>query len=118
MLNSYYYVSDYLLNTIFILNESWSYVSSKTFYYPTYLTTIGNSLYATGYINIWKLDENLNILIQYDATASTPQYQGIYYNSTNNFIYISAYNLRVVDVFDLNLNLSHNFSTWQYNPWS
>ncbi len=32
--NSYYYVSDHGLNEIFILNESWSYLSSKTFSNP------------------------------------------------------------------------------------
>ena len=48
LLNSYYYVSHYGSNTIYILNESWSYVSSKTFSQPVYLTTIGSSLYATG----------------------------------------------------------------------
>ena len=76
--NSYYYVSDYGSNTIYILNESGSYVSSKTFSKPVYLTTFGSNLYATGNANIWKLDQNLNILIQYNATGSDPVYRGIY----------------------------------------
>ena len=86
ILNSYYYVGDYSLNKIFILNESWSYISSKNFTRPTYLTTIGSSLYATGDNNIWKIDQNLNILIQYNAIGFSPGHRGIYYNSTNNFI--------------------------------
>jgi hypothetical protein len=115
--NSYYYVSDAGLSKIFILNESWWYVSSKTFLQPTYFTTIGSSLYATGETNIWKLDQNLNTLIQYNATG-TPIYRGIYINSTNNLIYIAPLALRVIHVFDLNLSLSHTFSTTIYAPWS
>jgi len=67
--SSYYYVTDWLIDKIFILNESWSHISSKTFYSPSYLTTIGSSLYATG-SNNWKLDQNLNIMIQYNATGT------------------------------------------------
>ncbi len=114
MLNSYYFVSDYDLNKIFILNESWSYVSSKTFSSPAYLTTIGNSLYATGDSNIWKLDQNLNILIQYNAA---PAYRGIYYNSTNGLIYTAAFDRNMIHIFNLNLSFHHFIST-PYEPWS
>jgi hypothetical protein len=118
--NSYYYVSDYSYSKILILNESWSQVSSKQFGVTVtvnYLTTIGNSLYVTGRPNIWKLDQNLNILIQYNATGD-PYYEGIYFNSTNNFIYIAPANLYAIHVFDLNLSLNHTFSTSSYRPWS
>ena len=102
--NSYYYVIDWSLNKIFILNESWSYVSSKVFTNPAYLTSIGNNLYATGCSTIWKLDLNLNILIQYNATDSTPYYSGIYLNTTNNLIYIAPFALNVIRVFNLKKN--------------
>ena len=121
MLNSsnlYYYVSDWSLGKIFILNESWSYVSSKTFSSPGYFTTIGTSLYATGEKNIWKLDQYLNILIQYNVTGTTPSYRGIYYNSSNNFIYVAPKALNVIQVFNLNLIFHHNISTSIYYPWS
>jgi len=119
--NSYYYVSDMGLNKIFILNESWSYVSSKTFSLPAYLTTIGNSIYAIGTANIWKLDQNLNILIQYNATkynGTNPNYRGIYINSANNLIYTAPYAFKVIHVFNLNFSFSHNISTSTYNPYS
>ncbi len=85
-----------------------------------HLTTIGNSLYATGQTNIWKLEQNLTILNQYiGATGTTHIYcRGIYFNSTSNFIYISAYNFNVIDVFYFNLSLSHNISTSTYQPFS
>jgi hypothetical protein len=116
--NSYYYVSSNALNKIFILNESWSYVSSKVFPSPAYFSTIGNSLYATGNINIWKLDPNLNILIQFNATGTSPNYRGIYINSTNNLIYTAPYSFNVIHVFNLNLSFSHNISTLSYRPYS
>jgi hypothetical protein len=116
--NSYYYVSDVGLKKIFILNESWSYVSSKVFDSPAYISTFGNSLYATGNRNIWKLDQNLSILIQYNATGTPPNYRGIYINSTKNFIYTAPFSFNVIHVFNLNLSFSHNISTSPYKPYS
>ena len=118
MLNSYYYVSDMFSNKIFIFNESWSYVTSEYFYRPAYFTTIGNSLYATGEQNIWKLDSNLNILIQYNAIGTSPLYRGIYFNSTNDFIYVAAYYFYAINVFNLNIDLSYKISTLAYSPFS
>jgi DNA-binding beta-propeller fold protein YncE len=116
--NSYYYVSDMGLDKIFILNESWSYVSFKNFNNPGYFTTIGNSLYVTGKTNIWKLDENLNIFIQYNATGTAPDYRGIYFNCTNNLIYVAPKAFNFIHVFDLNLILIHNISTSPHFPYS
>jgi len=116
--NSYYYFSDNALNKIFILKEKWSYVSSKVFDSPAYFSTIGSSLYATGDKNIWKLDQNLNILIQFNATGTSPNYRGIYINSTNNLIYTAPYSFNVIHVFNLNLSFSHNISTSPYKPYS
>ena len=60
----------------------------------------------------------MNILIQYNATGSAPWYKGIYYNCTNNFIYVAPFAFNVIQVFDLNLILNHTFSTATYKPWS
>ncbi len=116
--SSYYYVSDSGLKKIFIFKERWSYYSSKEFASPAFFSTIGNSLYATGDKNIWKLDQNLSILIQYNATGTNPNYRGIYINSTNNFIYIAPRSFNVIHVFNLNLSFSHNISTSSYKPYS
>jgi hypothetical protein len=102
---------DTVANKVYILNDNWSYISYKTFTRPTYMITIGSSIYMTGDINIWKLDKELNILIQYNSTESTfPFYRGIYYNSSNGFIYVAPNNLTVIRVFDLNLTYNHNIS--------
>jgi hypothetical protein len=116
--NSYYYVSDWNLNKIFILTESWSFVSSKDFFKPVYFTTIGSSLYVVGQTNIWKLDQYLNILIQYNATGTAPVYLGIYYNSTNNFIYTTPITFSAIHVFNLTLSFNHQFSISPYKPYS
>ena len=115
--NSYYYFSDNALNKIFILNESWSYVSSKVFPSPAYFSTIGNSLYATGNRNIWKLDQNLNILTKHTEFGTFPRYRGIYYNSANNWIYVAPSDLNVIHVLDLNLRFHHTFSISTYQPY-
>ena len=113
----YYYVMDRAANKVYILNDNWSFVSFKTFYEPSYMITVENSLYMTGEWNLWKLDLNLNVLIQYTATV-TVWYRGLYFNSTNRFLYVAPYALTEIHVFNLNPTLSHSFSISPYRPWS
>ena len=107
--NASFYVMDFSANIVFILNENWSFLSFKTFTYPAYMITVGKSLYLTGESNLWKLDLNLNVLIQYTETV-TVWYRGVYFNSTNRFLYVAPFALTVIHVFDLNPTLSHSFS--------
>ena len=81
------------------------------------MITVGNSLYMSGNMNLWKLDENLNTLIQYNATGSSG-YRGLYFDSTNRFFYVGSYNLTEIKVFNQNLILNHSFSTLPYQPFS
>ena len=55
----------------------------------------------TGQLNLWKLDENLNTLIQYDATGSAPYFVGLYFNPNNRFLYFAPYAFSVIYVFNL-----------------
>ena len=114
---SSYYVTDYSANKIYILNEDWSYVSFKTFTWPTYMISVGTNLYMTGPENVWKLDKNLNILIEYNSTGLV-WHRGIYYNSTNILLYVAPCVLTVIHVLNLNLTFSHSFSISTYSPWS
>ena len=121
--NSTYYVIDYSANKVYILNEDWSFVTYKTFPYPAYMITVGNSLYMTGNSIIWKLDKDLNSLMQYEATGSLgytgpPYYRNIFYNSTNCWLYVAPYYLNVIQVFDLALTYNHNISILTYSPLS
>jgi hypothetical protein len=115
--NASYYVLD-SSGRVYILNDDWSYVSNKNFANPTYMITIENSIYMTGNTNIWKLDKDLNILIQYTSTGIYPYYRGIYYNSLNGFIYVAPSNLTEIQVFDLNLTYNHSISISSYKPYS
>ena len=117
MISSSYYVMDNKANKVYILNDSWSYITFKTFSSPAYMISICNSLYMTGDTNLWKLDGNLNVLIQYNTTGS-PAYRGQYYNSTNCLLYVAPQLLTEIHVFNINLIFSNKISTSPYQPWS
>ena len=118
IMNSLFYVIDHTGWKVCILDDNWSFHSFKTFTYPVYMITVENSLYMTGDKNIWKLDKNLNILIEYNATGTSPLYRGLYFNSTNGFLYVAPAALTEIHVFYLNLTFNHSFSTSPYKPWS
>ena len=119
----YYYVIDYLdydsnSGRVYILNDNWVFLSYKAFTYPAYMITIGTSLYMTGEVNVWKLDENLNVLIEYNPNGPSPWFRGISYTPSNGLLYVVAYNLNFIHVLDLNLTFKRNISTEPYKPWS
>ena len=103
---------------VFIFNDQWSFISFKAFDSPAYMISIDNSLYMTGDYNIWKPDQDLNILIQYNSTGDWPGYRGISYNPSNGFIYVAAFWLKEIQVFNLNLTLIRRISTSPHMPWS
>jgi hypothetical protein len=118
-----YFVTHYVKNTIYALDDEWNYVSENSFTYPLYMISVGNSFYITGEYNIWKTNQQLNLLIDYnDSTGFSHPYCGLYYNSTNDLIYVAVYDLYEIHVFNLNLTLNHNISTTfqqiQYFPLS
>ena len=83
----FYYIMDYWDDKVFILNDDLSFITSKSFYYPYYMISIGNSLYMTGYSNVWKVDKDLNILINSNP-GTYPWYMGISYNPSNITYYM------------------------------
>ena len=50
----------------------------------------------TGWSNVWKLDKDLNILVNYVADGG---YTGISNNLSNGLIYVAAFNLNEIQVF-------------------
>ncbi len=112
-----YYAVDNGAKRVYILNNDLSYFSYKNFAYPAYMITIGSSIYMAGGLNIWKLDEELNILIQYISNGTYPNFRGIYYNSSNRFIYVAPNRLTEIQVFDLNLKYNQNISKSSYKPY-
>ena len=113
----YYYLMDYGANKVFILNDQWSFISSKVFTQPQYMISISNSLYMTGNVNVWKLDQDLNILKNYNP-GGTPYYAGISYNPSNGLIYVVAVNSKEILVFNLDLTLIRRVSTSPHTPWA
>ena len=45
-------------------------------------------------------------------------FRGISYNQTNGLIYVGAFGLKEIQVFNLNLTLIRRFSTEPHNPYS
>ena len=113
---TYYYAIDSFAY-VYILNDDWSFITFKTFYSPTYMTKIQNSLYMIGFLNVWKIDQDLNILINHNP-GGTPIYYGISYNPSNSLIYVAAYGLKEIQVFNLDLTLIRRFSTSPHAPFS
>jgi hypothetical protein len=114
-----YYVTHYQQDKTFVFDNNWNYISIKSsFPNVTYMIPIGNYFYITGNDNIWKTDQQLNVSIRYNSTGSSPLYRGLYYNSTNNLIYVASSNLEVIHVINLNLTLNDTISITPYQPWS
>ena len=71
----YYYFMDLSANKVFILNDQWSFITFKAFNCPACMIYINNNLYMTGNNNVWKLEQDLNILINYKpGDPYYPQY--------------------------------------------
>ncbi len=118
-----YYVTNFYQKQILVYDEDWNYV---------YLNSINNNVYYIirgGYFFyitgmtatfsgsiILKTDQQLNILITY--VCSNCGYQGIYYNSTFDSIYVAAASMQVIHVFNFNLALTDTIATVPYNPWA
>jgi hypothetical protein len=115
--NTSYYIMDELNNIIFLLNDNYDYVTMKTFSKPNYMETINSSLYITGNNNVWKTDKYLNILITHTESGGA-NYNGIYYNCSDNLIYAAPTGYTYIQVFDLNLTLNHTTSVSPNNPRS
>ncbi len=115
--NTSYYVMDELANRTYLLNDNYDYVTDRTFTLPQYMVTVNSSLYITGKSNIWKTDKYLNILITHNESA-VANYNGIYFNCTDNLIYVASTGYKYFQVFDLNLTLNHNISVSPNNPRS
>ena len=113
----FYYVIDSYNNSVYILNDEWNFISFKTFSSPRNMISNGNSLYVTGKYNVWKVDQNLNILINFNP-GCYPDYEGISYNPSNGLIYVAAWYSKEIQVFKWDLTSIRRFSTELHRPYS
>ena len=86
---TYYYVMDVGTSKVYIFNDEWSFISFKTITAPCNMISIGNSLYMTGVYNVWKVDKDLNFLINYQPNGNYPVYRGMSYNLSNGLLYVA-----------------------------
>ena len=121
---TYYYVMEPGYDKVFILDDEWKFISFKVFNYPFDMISIDNSVYMTGIFDVWKLDQDLNILINYNIITNSPYedgnpiYGGISYNPSNGLIYVAEWYLNEIHVFNLDLTLIRRFSTSPHQPSS
>ena len=80
------------------------------------MITVSNSLYISAGTFIYKTDKYLNMTNKYYNASAC--YLGLYFNSSNNTIYVAEYSYFKIYVFDLNLNLVDSVSTSTYQPYS
>ncbi len=113
-----FYITNYVESKIFIFDEDWNYASNKPFKKVNYMISIENFFWITGDVNIWKTDEELNILIQYNSTGYNFGYSGLYFNSKSNLIYVVSYSLNLIKEFNLNVTVNNISIETPYYPWS
>ena len=63
-----------------------------------------------------EVDQDLNILINYNAVSSSFLCE-INYNPSKGLIYVVAENFKEIQVFNLDLTLIRRFSTSSYYQW-
>ena len=113
--NTSYYALDWSGNTVFLLNENYDYVTKNTFPLAAYILTVNSNIFLTGQNNIWKTDKYLNVLITYSESGV---YKDIFFNCTENLIYVAALGYTYFQVFDGNLTLVNTVSIAPSNPRS
>ncbi len=113
--NITYYITDNIGSIIYLLNDNYDYITKKSFSQPAFIVTMNSNLYISGDRNIWKTDKYLNILQTHSESGS---YRGIYYNCTENLIYVAAAAYDYFQVFNINLTLNDSVSVSPKKPYS
>ena len=115
-----FYVSDRDGDKVFMFKDNWSYITFFNFPSPICIIVVGRFLYiSSGDAYIYKTSNSLNILARF-TTNHFCSFSGIYFNSSNNLIYVASYvgGLNKILRFDLNLNFYDDFTTQSYRPYS
>jgi hypothetical protein len=74
-----YFVTHYYQHKIFIFDEEWNLISEKSsFTHAHSMISVAKNFYMTGWGNELKIDEQLNVFINY--TDSDAGYNGLYYS--------------------------------------
>ena len=116
--NVMYYVPDNTGEKVIMFDDNWNYIGFKNFSLPANIITIGNNLYITSDKGIYKTSSDLTVLNSQLSTSNFPHYRGIYFNSTNNLLYLASVQFNAIILYDLNLNVKGNITIDPYSPYS
>ena len=105
--NTTYYVIEWNLG-IFLLNDYYDYLNITKFSKSKYMITVNSSFYITGTNNIWKTDKYLNVLIE--ISDNIADFRDIFFNRSENLIYVAPKLYQYIQVFNLNLILQHTIN--------
>jgi hypothetical protein len=116
---------------LFRLDADWNLLDdTNTCYSTSYLSRPGLMIRIEKYFYLsfdnyfLKTDFNLNVVGPFFkvSTGIVPKYRGLWYNSSNNLIYVASNYWYTIDVFDLNISKIDSISTLTnstfYYPWS
>jgi hypothetical protein len=110
----------YLMNcrqyNILVYNENWEYQRAYptiNHFNPSYSIYINGAIYIAGNFGIQKYDIYLNLTKE---VVTSVYERGIYYNPSNQLIYIATISSNIIKVFDEDLNLNSTITTNQ-RPW-
>ena len=109
-----YHEMNYWSCNLLVYNESWEYQKTftlKNSFYPTYSINIYGTIYIAGDFGVRKYDMHLSFIKEIYCYS-----RGIYYNASNQLIYVVEYPTNIIQVFDQDLNLNDTIITNQ-SPW-
>jgi hypothetical protein len=114
--NTTHYAFDYSNHKVVMFDEYWQYKNDVTIPSLAHAITIDKQLYITGNGNIQNRDKNLNLIKQFNNAGVI--YRGIYYNKTNDLIYVGTQENQRIDIFNRYLTLIGNINIPGYRPYS
>jgi hypothetical protein len=115
-----YYVMNFNRKNVIVFNENWEFQRIITppsteypLFGPAFSMNINGVIYTSSDGIINKYDKNLNLIKQINSTGYN---RGIYYNPSNQMIYVAICNQNLINLFDIDLNLKSTLNT-DYSPF-
>jgi hypothetical protein len=115
-----YYVMNFKGKNIIVFDENWGSQRIITppsteypIFGPAFSMNINGLIYASSDDIINKYDKNFNLIKQINSSGHN---RGIYYNPSNQMIYITICNQNIINLFDKDLNLKSTLNT-NYSPF-
>ena len=111
----------YFHGFVYVFNDNWNIISYFRAPKANSIMEVGKFLYISTDYYIYKTDSSLNTLARFIFFNSFYSFfQGIYFNSSNNLIYVASRGYHLIFRFDLDLNFYdfYDISTESYRPYS